>query len=411
MSALTDFNSFLNEKLGVPEGIVEQAVSVKQEMVQATKQLPTTLFDEMESNPQDRTLWLFTKDISFAGVTVTKVDFVLDLQFSDRVHRPIYFEAFYSFEPSVIEPKGKGFVTTTSQADHSIGVSFAVPPGFSQEQLVRELEQVSVPILAHELLHLYEVAKKGEEQIINRSKYFATSQSFPVQAAVEILRLMYYMDRIEQMTRATEVYSELLEKGVTKANFKQAMRDSKVMKAIQVARDFSLDQAMKKIEQDPISKTMQAQAIRSGFQTTGSLALDVLTFMFSSYAKASLGLVKSVLQQWVEEEPTERAADQLGLPERPSYSKTKRERIAQAVQFINGLAEEYAKHQDNPIKFFRQVEKDLNREGELLWRKLHKLWDLLPATANESIVNWEVYDLLHPAPLWSPDYLKIRRFD
>lgn len=383
------FNQFikLDERLGVPEGINEQAVELRKKMIEAIAALGQDQIDAVPPRtPTD--IRLFKHRLKFKDVDLDGVSVNLEVIVDPTVPTTLLQRASYGSPAGVVKSK-KSFAVRRRHDKTNIGVSVIIKPGTPVEEIARVIDdKLDNKTIAHEIMHFYEGQKSPGESVSSMISYRAASESGQgAQILYDFAHLLYYTHAVESVVRPTEVYQELLDKGVTRENFKKLMQESDIVQTTNRARTFSLDSLMEELNRDPEVAAFLEEAESQGYKRIGTNAEDALNLMFIRYANRAIDSLQKQMQFYVMGEIKnffDFALAQLG-----AGSKEIAEREKEADAFGKKVSAAYLKYRDRPLDFFRKLEKKIRRDGTEVWKRIHKLYGMLPPSGakNESI-DW-----------------------
>jgi hypothetical protein len=384
----------INEKLGVPEGINEEA-----------KRLHTLIFRDLEKitipnykEGEDR-IEVAKYDIKFADLDLKDIPFLIDFVYYKELNKPEILSVSYGNSFSVFHRDRK--IRLKSEAKRStLHLMLAVGDAFTEEEFLDEVkENVTTSCIAHELMHMYENSKLGSKGIIKGIQY-ASYQGVNFGSKIsKFTHLLYYTTSIENVVRPTEVYQSILDKGITKDQFEEFLQENKVIKTLKEAKAFSLEKFKGELESDEQVNKIVENAKNSGYKSIGSVSDDALNLLFMNLVNVALGEGKKIIDIFVSQSQKVSTLDLfrsiLGLA--GEAKEEDKETLEIADENFKKLVRGYIKYQNNPMKYFEKLEKMLNFTGDKMLRKIYKLYDMVPdvKSTRESIINWELYTKLN----------------
>lgn len=377
------------EKLGIPEGIEKQAdvlyqaVIDKLDEINMTNSIGFNLYKPTEIGKFD----IEIKDLKF-----NNIPFVLFLEVMYEIDKPILV--------SLGCVKGIKFITSNNKLKFlkniytaHFRITLAVPSDVKKDNIVEHIkESLNVSSIAHELMHFYDAYKNESENIIKHAEYISYQKMMGLsQDITDFMYLIYYMSAVENIVRPSELYSKLLKDEVSKDNFLEYMKSSDIMKTVERARTFSLENLREKINNDEDLKKIVKNAIATAnYESIGDTADDVLNIVLINILHNSLNFINNVCNQYASDGLFDFIRDMFGYSK--SDEQKEKEEIAQKT--IEEITKSYKKYFKNPKKYFEKLEKNLNFTGEKIKRKLYKLYDMVKdssKTKSDSVLNWDLH--------------------
>jgi hypothetical protein len=384
----------INEKLGIPEGINKQATDIFNSVI---SKLGSIKIPDYKNNEDGVFIHLDSYDLNFKDLNIEGVPFNIKLDYYDHLEKPVLIGASYGNAPSFFDRGGQIRVKQEikdSQFLLNLAVGDNLTPTDIEEAIIKDLTPA---IIAHEIMHLYDSYKKGSSTIRSLSQYSSYRKSgFPTIIS-NFLHLLYYTTSIENTVRPSELYQILLDEGVTKKEFVSFLNQSNIIKTIDKAKNFSLDNFKTELDMDESVIEMVQDAISRGYDSIGTIAEDALNILFINISGGSMEMAGDIIRSYIKEKviknPSALLFGLLGLSDSEDLSK--HQELANS-NFEN-IIKDYRKYENNPIGFFVNIQKKLNFVGDKMKRKLFKLYDMVPDALNksESIINWEMYTKLH----------------
>jgi hypothetical protein len=385
----------INEKLGIPDGINKQATDIFNSVI---SKLRSVEIPDYKNDDDDVFINLGLYDLKFKDLEIKKVPFDIKLNYYDHLEKPVLIGASYANRSSFFNRDGEIRIkqdTKDSQFLLNLAVGDNLTPSDIEEAIIKDLTPA---IVAHEIMHLYDVYKKGSASIKSMSQYSSYQKGGFPPIISDFLYLLYYTTSIENRVRPTELYQILLDEGVTKKDFVNFLNKSNMIKTIDKAKNFSLDDYKNKLNNDRIISNFLDDVVKSGYKRIGGdNAEDVLNILFINISNDALGvasdIVKTYVMQNVMKNPADSFFELIGLSGSGSINKHQQVADRNFERILN----DYKKYENNPNGFFVNIQKMLNFVGDKMKRKLFKLYDMVPETLNksESIINWELYTKLN----------------
>lgn len=366
----------INEKLGVPEGINLEAERIYKGVI--------SNLDEIfipEYKPKKIFIDNFKVEIKDIKVNI---EFIVNL----TVHNNIELN-----EPKIISYNFNHKTRITDKLniksiikDPSFSLEIAITDETTKEDIKNLIkDELEVDSIAHELMHLYDIAKSGEKSIEDYSVYSAiTMGGFPKKIS-SFLYLLYYMNVFENAVRPTEMYQMLLNNNVTKDEFLHFVENTDMMKKFRKAENFSIEKFKEELNNDKEVKLFVEKIINESddYERLESLADDVLNIVLINLSNKIIEDIRFYIQKYVDSHSIKMLL----------YGK---DVFELANKTFKNIVNRYKKYNKNPSKYFEYIEKNLNFTGNKMKRKIYKLFDMIKDTENKnSIVNWELHNKIY----------------
>lgn len=389
----------LNEKLGVPEGINKQASKLYNELIKdlesyqkGDKGLPN-LSDYGDDG--DTVMLIGRYDLQINDLKLDEVPFLLRFYYVEDIPEPELMAASYGNKHGFTKDKDN-IKLKQNYKDSFFLLKVVVGKTSTKESLMSKIKRDLKPdIIAHELMHLYDNFKKGKSSVEDTAEYNSYQKSGFPPIISDFLHLLYYMTSIENIVRPSELYQSLLDNMVSKSNFKDFVEQTKIMKNIRKAENFSLSKFKEELESDIEVNRMVSQAIDNGYQSVGSVSDDALNLLMINIASGALDTTDSIIKSYVSQSAMSLNPLELFALISGNDSKEMREVEKLANKKFNQILSKYQKYEKNPQKYFEYLEKKLNFVADKMKRKLYKLYDMVKDTTNKSIINWELHNKIN----------------
>jgi hypothetical protein len=383
----------INEKLGIPEGINKQATDIFNSIISKLKSIEIPDY----KNDDDILINLGLYDLNFKDLEIKQVPFDIKLDYYNHLEKPVLIGASYGNIPSFFNRDGEIRIKQDIK-DSKFLLNLAVGDNLTPSDIEGAIIKDLTPsVIAHEIMHLYDAYKKKSTSVRSMSQYSSYKRGGLPPVLSEFLYLLYYTTSIENTVRPTELYGMLLDEGITKKDFVNFLNKSNMIKTIDKAKNFSLDEYKLVLNHDPIISEFLREVVKSGYKRIGDNAEDSLNILFINISNGALETASDIFNDYfmqsVMDNPANRLLELIGLSDSVDFSKNQQIVDKNFKKILNN----YKKYENNPNGFFVNIQKMLNFVGDKMKRKLFKLYDMVPQTLNksESIINWEIYTKLN----------------
>jgi hypothetical protein len=249
----------LNEALGVPDGILEMADVVYEEIMNAwagdmedNKYKYRDIFGKGGDSITFTLLGPYTiKDEEWTDIKVT-IDVRTFIKQGNLRYDPIFAGAAFSYQSS-LEQNTK-YLKTVPSNTIPLTLNFISNEDNSWEDVYdfanTKSEDKIREVLAHELKHAFDNRKKLDQKYTSRSRYNIATQQIGIQSLYSFNYKVYYTHYVENLVRPVEFAKHLQNKKVTKQEFLQKLKDSDVYKILDEIRNYSYDKLVQSVIED-----------------------------------------------------------------------------------------------------------------------------------------------------------------
>jgi hypothetical protein len=370
---------FINERLGVPEGVINSGKKVYQFIIGNMEKLEGDTPITSHSDLKENNLKLGTLASAKIGdITFNNIDISIEIYPNDEDFTITGMSV--SITPS--DRKLTSFIfDKQSVNDISIQLKYAV---LDEKTTIADIlndfsenRARMVSSLSHELKHIYDKYMFGKQAIGDVVSYRTFSDvRFGIKAVDEFIYLLYYTSQVENLVRPTELAAEIDELGITKSEFRGFLKDTPLYKNIKKAMDFKFSQMKDSLydDFDNIRKVLNKNDIDVPESEKEVVDL-ILTLIYNNIVGRSADTLKNALG-------IHPFKIMLGLIENETedyYNK-----------YIRKISFE------SKEKYFEYWEKRINFVGEKVFKKISKLYDMCKDNKKEekvsSIINPEAHD-------------------
>lgn len=351
----------LQERLGVPEGIIESAERFYNDLLEQVR------YNIKKSNRKEEYYFVIepkspyqigdeqvnrvlTNFIVTPNPNVENIDFA---QMSTKSY----------LEPIEDKP---GLGKTISKISGPIfSINLLVPEDYVPYDIIYYLvdnKKELVSSMAHEFKHVYDEHKKGVEKFEDRTKYIASREmmNFDIPALEYLGYYIYYTHLIEALVRPTETLAYLKQNKISKKDFVNFLKNIITFQTLKVINNFSMEKFRKELKKDymnQIDEYLQKNFPAKSQDLSDDAKIDlVLAKWYEQFVTLDVSKYNDLLSN--------NFTDLFGLPENK-------------LKALNRHVAKLTKFADNPQSYFEYIEKYLQKvSGETL-KKIYKLYDLL----------------------------------
>lgn len=244
------YKQFINEKMGVPDGIIESGEKLHQYII-----------DILSKNPEEEMLRYAHEQIK---MSLGKINIKID---------DMSFDINLSLAPEVVGMGGSWFFngavvsipsTSTSPGAYlyeydnkklEYDITIRLGAGLYTQSITANMviefmtkhKSKFTSTLSHELKHLYDLFKRGKVSIKKLGEYslrglerYSNVAKIPTIRAY--LHKLYYTNEAEGLVRTTEISSMIKSDKITKPEFYAYLTGTQIYKELVACRDYTFDQ-------------------------------------------------------------------------------------------------------------------------------------------------------------------------
>lgn len=372
------------EKLGIPTGIEKEADRIYKLIITS---LTDVEFPDDFEDDKDKNIFLSETNIKIKELNVP-IGIVLFLNYYEPLELPEIISLGCGGEPNInLNDKNKMFITKKSII---FSINVAVGDEIDKNDIINMIgKKMKRSSIAHELMHFYNDYKKEKRSVYGVATYASYQlDGFPPLIS-SFLHLLYYMTSVESIVRPTELYKDLIDNKITKDNFEDFMESSKMIQMIKTAKTFSLDSYREKLNIDPDVKELLNFAKLEGYELSNDPSYDILQLLFINLTQRYEKIAKEFIDSYINKNQFQVITALFG-------GRTSEIFDIANDNFKDILSKMY-KYEKNPMKYFENLEKMLNFEGNKMYKKLYKLYDMVQDKKNTkgSIINWDLHNKIN----------------
>lgn len=247
-----------NEALGIPNGILEMADVVYEEMM---NEWAIDMEENKYKYPQmlrkgSDTSFILRGPYTIKDETWNNIEVKIDIRtFQKRGnlrYDSIFAGAAFSYQSS-LEQNAK-YLKTVPNSTIPLTFNFVFNEDNTWEDVYdfanTESEGKIREVLSHELKHAFDSRKKTDQKFTSRSRYNIATQQIGIPSLYSFNYKVYYTHYVENLVRPVEFAKHLQNKKVTKQEFLQKLKDSDVYKILDEIRDYSYDKLVQSVIED-----------------------------------------------------------------------------------------------------------------------------------------------------------------
>jgi hypothetical protein len=358
----------LLERLGVPEGILETAEKLYEDII---RNLDQNTFDESENEYE----FEFTVNYKISDLEIDSVKVYFDInKWTNPSKKDYVILGFSTPFQSVADSDSEKLKIISSFDEFIIKFKFLVPQDWQFEELINLIKSDKSDIinsLSHELMHAYDSYKTGYDDATERANYNAAqSVSFGIDPIDRFLHLLYFTHATENVVRPTEIAMAIKSGKVSQKNFLNFLKDNRTYKMLDEAKNFSYEKLRNELKNfipkiDKIGEKLNHTMGSNDEEKIDEILRIVYVNLINNKAQSYVNLMTSDILEKM-----------LGLQGKKEENLKK---FLRKIQKFN-----------NPKDFFKNEEKLFKFVATNMIKKISKLYDMTKSE-NKSIKNWDLY--------------------
>jgi hypothetical protein len=238
--------------------IVNEAVGVSEDAYIIAKRLLPMILDEIKdftgTITDDDEKFIFDFDYTIRvgkkKILIKKIE--VELTFNKTNNRSkikgknIVTLGLTYHNPDLKSLSNKGTMTYKSEDIIRLGIDFRINTLAKYEQLFRELTNYKeyIPSLAHEIKHFIDSNVEGATSNIGSAVKYGITTALMGMPASDFIYQMYYIHKIENLVRPTQLYAQFMTEKVTKKEFLEKYTSSAIYKILSEVDEVSYEKIL-----------------------------------------------------------------------------------------------------------------------------------------------------------------------
>lgn len=369
----------LREAVGVPEGVVETAELVYDQLMNELKSLSSVNEDD------EKLHFRLNGDYQISDYKFKKIDLTLEITRTDQVDKGTLLGMSFMFK-SRLDNNTLKVIHQPSKNKIELSVSIAIPEDGDLNSVIQELENekdMTISSFSHELMHSYDKFKNPISSPSQRADYDAYKNiRFGIEPIDNFLHNLYFIHSIENIVRPSEIAADLKSGSINKEGFLEFLKNNRVYQKLKEINGFTYEGLKNELlnHVDIIRERLEQSGLDNIPEDDEELVNTVLNLLRINLVNGKGTTLKQDL--------TSSFFDEI-----MGFSGKKEEVFQNYIKRIQKY--------DNTDDFFRNEEKIFKRTSYDLIKKIHKLYSILDKNkkTNESILNWDLYHEIKKTPI------------
>jgi len=369
----------LREAVGVPEGVVETAELVYNQLMSKIETIDSIGEGDEELHFQ------LNGDYVISDYKFKKIDLTVEIIRTAQVDKGTIAGMSFMYK-SHLDNDALKIIHEPTKNKIELSITIGIPEDGEISDVIQELKdekQLTISSLSHELMHSYDKFKRPVTNTTQRTDYDAYKNiRFGIEPIDDFLHNLYFIHSIENVVRPSEIASDLKSGSIEKEGFLEFLKNNRVYKKLKEIHSFTYEGLKSDLlgHVDIIRKRLKDSGINDIPDNDEELINLVLNLL-------RINLVNGKAESLKRDLTTNFFEEIMGF-------SGKKERVFQ--NYIKRI-QKYGNTDD----FFRNEEKMFKRISYDLIKKIHKLYSLLGKgeQTNESIIDWDLYHKVKGTPV------------
>jgi hypothetical protein len=380
----------LSEAVGVPQGIMD-----------AGEKLYHIVLDELKkinNHEENYNIDIWNQELVISDLTLNHVSLSIRVeQVDDYEGEPVIASMGVANEFKFDE--GILMQINVPSKELMLSINFVVPEEWEPSDLYDTLasdEIHNISLMAHELKHRYDRAKKTKGLVGDTADYQAYSSSglrFGIPVIESFMRYSYFIQMNENLVRPTEVATRMIKKGITKEQFYDFIVNDAVYKELKEIQNFSFDYLMEELikQMDRVDGLIEHTGEDPDNMSVSEKIHFIFRLVYINLANAKVDFFDNYFYSH-QEKISQMFGGIMGqLFGNPVKQNQEKEKIRH--KFINHVT----KYQNKESQFFVDECERFNYVATNLIKRITKIYALIPdekEQTNESILDWDLHQKL-----------------
>lgn len=382
----------LNEIVGVPENILQAAEKLYSEVEKHVKSINTKEEEYEFYGSLDVELGI-KKKIQITDYKLTvKTEEIENYNGKPDIASMGVLQAFM-FDRKIL------MKVSEKTPKLELAINFVVSENWEPFELYEEMEKDKVnqiASLAHELKHKYDKQAKPFALIGRDAEYQAIQRvgTFGIPAIDrKFFRYAYFITGIENLVRPTEVASRMKSQNIKKSDFEEFTKTEKVFKELTEIKNYTFEKFIEDIKSNMTRVDALLDYIDKDYSdmTDDEKIKSVLDLVYMNIANQRAEIFMNMTSESMDE--LIRMTSLFGQV--PSALIKKAKELEKTDEIRRKFLSSITKHQNDPIKFFKEEIENFSYVANKMLKKLVKLYSIAKdEDVNESIQNWDLHQKL-----------------
>jgi Fe-Mn family superoxide dismutase len=372
----------LLEAVGVPSGINITAEKIFNDIVDILEEISDQLNDLDDLNG---TTLKLKGPYTFSDHTIENIRVPIEIEEDDNLE---IMGMYIRPKTEIMPPK----IKSTRDDTLTLGLRFQGPYDMELSGLIEFMKSKKpqmVGSIAHEIMHDYDYSKTPVKDLGDQVGYIASQEG--VSNIFELNLVIvggYYLHQIENMVRPSEVYTELMQLGVTKKQFLNRLNEASYMKYLNLMRKLSYEKLISELENnyDKVVEILRDNNlpvyVGDKDRTIQFFLYSIRIFLINKHIKIANSAVSNSLTQTL----------QLLFNIEDEALKFFREYVSKVSKNGEYLETnfDYEKSSKNNQEYFTDRINKIANTGEKIYRKIAKIYSILPDDDNTQTLNKKI---------------------
>lgn len=365
----------LTERLGVPNNIIETANKFYNQII---KHLNDYIYVNITSSED----FSIHDEFKFDTYTFKRFNVSIEHKQTNKISELILYRETMGFDAQAVKTSNNKYVFSNDNVNEKttyLKIYFASPKDHVSlaeiKNVLIENKSKFIGDLSHELMHFYERYKSKFSSLTHAASYNGTQNIHSgIEPLDEMLFYIYYTDKLENITRSSELFAELNDKNITKEKFMSYLKNSSMYSLLKEMKNFSLDKTISLMKN--YSKEMD-NILNNGKSYDIDEKINRLFYVL--YVQI-VNNTTIMIDNYLTSNSFERM---FGM-----FDPDKKE-------FAQKINQSYINKSSNFMIYFRKKEKEIRKSADKVIRNIGRLYDLLPSETEKNIRSLDEWKIDH----------------
>ena len=346
----------LREALGVPEGIIGASKKLYDEFTEY-------FFDVLTQGTTDYDFLVIPKnEMNIGGLKIDEVNFNVEITETDKVDE--------------VDSLGMGVASTVDFNDKESGmmkvvdkggvvrfqIHLVAPENWKEQDFkdyFKKDRNKLISSFAHEIKHEFDDYKKPSISLKERIDYdMAKDMMKGITPLRKFAFLLYFIHKIENLVRPTEIASLLDSEQISKKEFISFIKNNSTYKHLEEAKQMSYDLLKAEMVEyiDKIKEIFDDNDVDYSYMSESEILDEMLRIFYVTIANKKLSRFNDIM--------TDNIFEQIF-----GFSGKKLEQVSKYQNYV-------VKFEKKPLDYFKYESNHMNFVADKMIRKLMKLYDM-----------------------------------
>lgn len=360
----------INEKLGIPDNIVETTNLIFSKIINYLKKNKDEVMFDNSLN------FTVSDDFTISDYKFNSITIFINLDYKPFYRKTginsISINNEFELDTTTMLMQDVNYLIDNNTIQFNLTVqSFRYKLSTIYNYFKKNKVDITVK-LTHELKHQYDKYKNPRIKIGKLADYYSKARTvINIPPINQFIHAMYYTHDIEKLVRSSELYSLIKSGKVNKTNFKEFMSNNQTIIYLKKLKELNFDSTIQELKTSFLDDIVKFLQFENPELEIEGLSSDQLIKLFLKIVYLKISLSKNMfLNNYLEDFD--------------SLSKENKKYIQKNFN-VNNL--------DKYSDYFYAEQKKINKKADELIRKLYKLFDLTNTVTENKVIFDQIFKL------------------